>query len=131
MSKRKAKTKPEAESKIELKPCPHCGSEKLFIFPPDDDKLFPRAKGMTYRGYVSCECGAVCLAKFYSVYPAKAREAAAAIWNRRPADELDEYVTQQDEYEAHVLSGVTAEMMRQIGKASGSGLPSSKQVTSD
>ena len=115
MSKRKAKPKPEPERKIELKPCPFCGNDKLFIFPPDDLKLFPR--GNTYRGYVSCKCGAVCMAKFYSAYPAKAREAAAAIWNRRPAAELDEYITQQDKYEAHVLKDVTAEMMRQRGKA--------------
>ncbi|MBQ8692022.1 MAG: Lar family restriction alleviation protein [Synergistaceae bacterium] len=119
MGKRKAKAEAASKAgrKIELKPCPHCGNDKLFIFPPDDLKLFPR--GNTYRGYVSCECGAVCMAKFYSAYPNKAREGAAAIWNRRPADELaelDEYVTQQDRYEAYELKDMTDEMMRQRGK---------------
>ena len=75
-------------SGIKLKPCPFCGSGKLFIYPPEDDplnemKLFQREKGRGYWGYVSCECGAKCSANFYSAWPDKVREAAAKIWNRR------------------------------------------------
>ncbi|MBR1603775.1 MAG: Lar family restriction alleviation protein [Synergistaceae bacterium] len=69
-------------SEIKLKPCPFCGSDKLLIYPPDDE-FRQREKGRAYWGHVSCECGAECCAKCYSAYPDKARAMAIDIWNKR------------------------------------------------
>ena len=69
-------------SKNSLLPCPFCGSSELFVYPPDD-KQHQRERGRAFWGYVSCECGAKCQARYYSAFPDKAREAAVEIWNRR------------------------------------------------
>ena len=87
-------------SKLELKPCPHCGSTKLTVFPPEVDifNIYERRRSRDYLGQVSCDCGACCHAKAYSAYPNKAREMAVKIWNRRAHEQLTEADALEEKY---------------------------------
>ena len=70
MSKRKAKTKPEAESKIELKPCPHCGGLAIITSCNGDGE-----GGKVYTAVCSnCDTETVIF---------NTPQAAAEAWNRR------------------------------------------------